>query len=57
MGIYSVKPLFQEFLKPVESLCVKFQIHPTTINIMALVLSIIGGICLWLVDENHQVSE
>ena len=53
MGIYSVKPLFQEFLKPVESLCVKFQIHPTTINIMALVLSIIGGICLWLVDENH----
>ena len=51
MGIYAIKPKFQQCLKPVEKLFVKFKIHPTIINILALLLSIIGGIVLYLSDK------
>ncbi len=47
MGIYSVKPKFQKFLMPVERLFVKLKIHPTIINILALILSVAGGFALY----------
>lgn len=47
MGIYSIKPKFQMFLKPFESLLVRFKVHPTYINLAALMLSVIGGISLY----------
>jgi phosphatidylglycerophosphate synthase len=51
MGIYSIKPKFQKSLKPIEKIFVKFKIHPTTINLLAVLLSIIGGIILYLSDK------
>lgn len=52
MGIYSIKPKFQQTLKPLENFFIKNKIHPTVINILALILSIIGGICLYFSDKN-----
>lgn len=52
MVIYAIKPKFQQLLRPVEKICIKFKIHPTTINILALILSIIGGLLLYYSDRN-----
>jgi len=52
MGIYSIKPKFQVFLKPAERFCVRWKIHPTLINILALLLSIIGGIVLYFAGRH-----
>lgn len=46
MGIYSIKPKFQQSLKPVFKLLLKFKVHPTVINILALIVSIISGAAL-----------
>ena len=47
MKIYSIKPKFQKFLTPVKNLFIKLKIHPTTINLLALIISILGGIALY----------
>ena len=46
MGIYAIKPAFQRSLKPIERVLVDNKVHPTPINLAALVLSIIGGCSL-----------
>ena len=46
MGIYAIKPAFQRSLKPIERFLVDNKVHPTPINLSALVLSIIGGCSL-----------
>lgn len=51
MGIYSIKPRFQRFLSPIKNLLIKYKVHPTTINILALIISITGGISLYLSDR------
>jgi|SRR3989344_5693088 len=51
MGIYTIKPRFQKFLNPVKNLCVKWNIHPTLINIIALIVSITGGLALYYSDK------
>ena len=51
MGIYSIKPKFQRFLSPIKNLFIRYKIHPTTINILALIVSITGGISLFLSDR------
>ena len=43
MRIYTIKPKFQQFLKPIKDIFVKLRVHPTTINIAALIISIILG--------------
>ncbi len=52
MGIYAIKPKFQQTLKPLESFFIRNKVHTTTINLMALGLSIIGGLCLYFSDQN-----
>ena len=52
MGIYSIKPKFQKVLAPVKNLFIRFKVHPTTINILALIISIIGGILLYYSNRN-----
>ena len=47
MGIYSIKPKFQQTLKPIERLLVKQKVHPTYINVAALATSLLGGYVLW----------
>lgn len=47
MGIYSVKPRFQEFLKPAAQWLIKNKIHPTQINIAAVIVSVLGGLALY----------
>jgi CDP-diacylglycerol--glycerol-3-phosphate 3-phosphatidyltransferase len=48
MKIYTIKPLFQKFLNPVKNLLVKLKIHPTSINIAALIISIaLGAIIMY----------
>lgn len=47
MGIYSIKPTFQKFLNPIKNLFIKWKVHPTTINIFALIISLTGGLALY----------
>jgi len=51
MGIYKIKPKFQQWLKPIERMLVKNKVHPTTINILALLISILGGIAFYVSDK------
>lgn len=51
MGIYSIKPKFQKFLRPVENILVKWKVHPTTINFLALFLSIAAGFVFYYADK------
>lgn len=48
MGIYSIKPKFQKFLSPIKNLFIRYKVHPTTINILSLIISLSGGISLYL---------
>ncbi len=52
MGIYSIKPKFQQFLKPIERMLIKNKIHPTTINLLALGISVSGGLAFFFSDKN-----
>lgn len=52
MGIYSVKPKFQKLLTPILNLFIKLKIHPTIINIKALLLSIVAGFALYYADKS-----
>lgn len=47
MGIYTVKPAFQKLLTPVKNLLVRYKVHPTTINVLGLVCSILMAIILF----------
>ena len=47
MGIYGVKPAFQRLLRPIEALLVRAKVHPTVINLAALLFSIAGGFALF----------
>ena len=52
MRIYSIKPLFEKFLSPVKDLLIRLNIHPTTINLLALIISITGGLALYFSYQN-----
>ncbi len=47
MGIYSIKPRFQAFLKPIARELIKEKVHPTQINIAAVIVSALGGLALY----------
>ena len=47
MGIYSIKPKFQQFLSPLKNLLIKLKISPTSINFLALIISISGALALY----------
>ena len=48
MGIYQVKPAFQRSLGGIEDWLVRQRVHPDTLTYAALVLSVLGGVCLYL---------
>jgi CDP-diacylglycerol--glycerol-3-phosphate 3-phosphatidyltransferase len=47
MGIYNVKPRFQQSLMGIERYLVKRRVHPDNLTLSALALSIIGGLALY----------
>lgn len=47
MGVYSIKPLFQSLLNPVKNLLIKLKVHPTTINILAVIISLTGAFAIF----------
>ena len=47
MGIYQIKPKFQQSLGGIEKYLVRRRVHPDVLTIGALVLSILGGVALW----------
>jgi phosphatidylglycerophosphate synthase len=48
LGIYKVKPSFQRSLRGVEDWLAARRVHPDWLTYAALVLSVIGGICIYL---------
>jgi len=52
VGIYQVKPAFQRSLRGVENLLVARRVHPDALTYAALVLSILGGCCLYLAPRH-----
>jgi CDP-diacylglycerol--glycerol-3-phosphate 3-phosphatidyltransferase len=48
LGIYKVKPSFQRSLRGVEDWLVARRVHPDWLTYAALVLSVFGGICIYL---------
>lgn len=52
MQIYNLKPKFQQFLSSIKNLFIKFKVHPTTINLLALAISVLGGILLYYSSYN-----
>lgn len=47
MGIFAVKPAFQQRLRRVEAFLVRRRVHPDYLTFAALALSVIGGGALW----------
>ena len=43
MGIYAIKPKFQQALRVVERPLVRWRVHPDVLTISAVVLSLLGG--------------
>lgn len=47
MGVYAIKPAFQNLLSPVAKLCVKMQIHPDIINFLGLFVSVLMAVSIF----------
>jgi CDP-diacylglycerol--glycerol-3-phosphate 3-phosphatidyltransferase len=48
VGIYGIKPAFQRSLRGLEDWCVARGVHPDSLTFLALALSVLGGVCLYL---------
>lgn len=46
MGIYAIKPLFQDSLRGAEKTLVRHHVHPDVLTLGALALSVCGGLAL-----------
>lgn len=55
MGIYGIKPLFQQRLAGVERLLVRRRVHPDYLTLGALALSAAGGLMLWAANAAHPL--
>lgn len=53
MGIYAVKPRFQQSLRPVKDFFVRHRIHPTMINVLGLAASIITAGAILLSQQSY----
>lgn len=58
MGIYSIKPKFQQVLSPIKNYFVRHRIGPTAINIWGLIFSFLAGCALYYsyLDERILIS-
>lgn len=52
-GIYAVKPAFQRSLGGIERWLVERRVHPDWLTYLALALSGLGGICLYLAPDSR----
>ncbi len=52
MGIHAIKSQFQKFLSPIANLCIKQNVHPTTINILGVLIALITAGSLFAIKEN-----
>jgi len=55
VGIYAIKPRFQELLSPVSNLCISHKIHPNTINLFGLLISLIMALSFFMGDKNEML--
>ncbi len=55
MGIYGIKPLFQQRLAGVERLLARRRVHPDYLTLGALALSAAGGLMLWAANVAHPL--
>jgi CDP-diacylglycerol--glycerol-3-phosphate 3-phosphatidyltransferase len=55
MNIYSIKPKFQQALQPAFKQLVYWNIHPTTINLAAVFVSLLGGVLFYFSDQNTSL--
>lgn len=46
-GIYQAKPAFQRSLRGIEDVLVARRVHPDWLTFAALILSVLGGVCLY----------
>jgi len=53
MGIYAIKPKFQQSLRPVKDWFVRHRVHPTTINVLGLIASIVTAGAILLSAHNR----
>lgn len=51
MGLYAIKPKFQQALNPIKELFIFLHISPTQINILALLFSMLGGLAFYYADK------
>ena len=51
MGIYAIKPKFQKALTPVANLFIKLRIHPTYINLLGLIISLVMAFSLLMATK------
>lgn len=51
IGVYQVKPAFQRSLRGIEDVLVARRVHPDWLTYSALVLSVIGGVCLYFAPD------
>jgi CDP-diacylglycerol--glycerol-3-phosphate 3-phosphatidyltransferase len=54
VGIYQVKPAFQRSLGGIEDWLVARRVHPDWLTYAALVLSALGGLCLYLAPATSR---
>lgn len=54
-GIYAIKPLFQQSLKPIESSLIGAKVHPDVITYAALALSVAGAAALSCSSEDGML--
>lgn len=47
MGIYRVKPGFQQLLSPIKTFLVRHKVHPTVLNLLGFLLSLVAGALLY----------
>jgi CDP-diacylglycerol--glycerol-3-phosphate 3-phosphatidyltransferase len=53
MGIYAIKPKFQQTLTPVKNLFVRYKVHPTIINILGFLCAVGAAILIAYSIENR----
>lgn len=52
MGIYAIKPKFQQVLRPVENILVRLKVHPTYINLFGLLSSFAAALLIYSSPQN-----
>jgi CDP-diacylglycerol---glycerol-3-phosphate 3-phosphatidyltransferase len=52
MKLYSIKPKFQKTLSPIKKVLIKLKVHPTYINLAALIVSVLAAFIFYKASYN-----